>query len=321
MKIKLTEASIQKVIAAGANHWVKGDFDRYYIDVKDLVDYDFYKTGNVKHAAINGEKISNTKGSQLLYTKIFVENGELVSDDEELIELAMSHYDLEEFSEDEEPEESATEEVSADEAIENNSAESTDAVKPLDSYLNSFELTRYRLAKMTGIEPKTLQRASEQEATRINSNVVLAIAEALHKMPGQVLDELIEMEMENDMTTEEAKLLLINVLDEADATALVTVEDMGDGAESIVAEIDLPSGDTVRFAINKDTDPITKFDVLTDLSYAMDDYDHEEDGEFYPTQQDEGNDRPLVDSEFTGVSKADSEYLASLSDKIFKARK
>lgn len=320
MKIKLTEASVQKVIDAGANHWVKGDFDRYYIDVKDLVDYDFYKSGNVSYASIDGEKISNTKGTQLLCTKIFVENDELVSDSEELVELAMNHYGLEEFSEVADTEDS-TADKATDEVVEDESADSADTVKTLDSYLNKFELTRYRLAKLAHLDQKTLQRASEQEATRMNSNVVLAIAETLHKMPGQVLDELIEMEMENDMTDEETKLLLINVLDEADATALVTIEDMGDDVQAIVAEIDLPSGDTVRFAVNKAAEPITKFDVLTELSYAMDDYDHEDDGEFFPSQPVEGADRPLIDAEFMGVSKEDSKYLSDLSNNIFKTRK
>lgn len=194
-------------------------------------------------------------------------------------------------------------------------------MKLFDQYLKSHGTTRAQVSRDTGINASLLQRASDREASDINSHILFTLAEALKKTPGRVMDELIEMEMANDMTTDETKLLLVNALDEADATALVTVEDMGDGIEAVVAEIDLPSGETIRFAVNNGDEPITKYDVITALAYAMDDYDHEEDGEFYSTQQDEVDDRPLIDSELTGVSKADSEYLASLSDKIFKARK
>jgi len=200
--------------------------------------------------------------------------------------------------------------------------------KLLDSYLNQNGVNRSDVARKAGINVTSIKRSADpwpdgrdREANDVNPRVMFAIAETLKKNPGRVFDELVEMEMENDMTTDETKLLLINVLDEADATALVTIEDMGDGAEAIVAEIDLPSGDTVRFAVNKANDPITKYDVLTDLSYAMDDYDHEEDGVLFPSQPVEGADRPLVDAEFMSVSKEDADYLSDLSSKIFKARK
>lgn len=194
-------------------------------------------------------------------------------------------------------------------------------MKLFDQYLKSHGTTRAQVARDTGINASLLQRASDREASDINSHILFTLAEALNKTPGRVMDELIEMEMANDMTTDETKLLLVNALDEADATALVTVEDMGDGDEAIVAEIDLPSGETICFSANKGAEPITKYDVITQLSYAMDDYDHENDGQFFPSNPSEGVERPLIDAQFTGVSKADSEYLTDLSSKIFKARK
>lgn len=310
MSIKLSEASVKKVIDAGANHWVKGDFDRYYIDVKDLVDYDFYKSGNVKHAFINDEKISNTEGTRLLNTKIFVENNELVGDSEELLELAMNRYGLEETAE----ETSKVED--SDNTVAKNGAQN-----PLDAYLQSQNITRYQISRLTDVGATTLQRATEKNATNINPRVMVAVAEVLKKTPGQVFDDLIEMEMANDMTVDETKLLLIKVLDDSDATALVTVEHMGDGFEAVVAEIDLPSGDTIRFAINHRDNAITKYDVLNELAYAMDDYDHVESEEYFPTDQGGDTNQVLVNAEYFGVSQADSEYLSSLSSKIFKMRK
>jgi len=195
--------------------------------------------------------------------------------------------------------------------------------KLLDSYLKQNGINRSDVVRATSLNLTTIQRSAVpwpdgrgRAAAEINPRVMFAVAETLKKTPGRVFDELLEMEMENDMTTDETKLLLTNALDNADATALVSVEDMGDGDEAIVAEISLPSTDTIRFAVNKFDGPITKHDVLRDLSYAMNDYDHEEDGEFYPTQPIEGVDRPLVDAEYMSISKEDAEYLVKLSKKI-----
>lgn len=327
MEIKLNQASVQNVIDAGANHWVKGDFDRYYIDVKDLVEYDFYKTGNVRYAAINGEKISNTEGTSLLHTKIYVENGKLVSGSEDLINLAMAKYDLHEESEEvgapAEDAVEATETVEESTYVEdtdssNNDSNDTDTFKVLDTYLEKHGLTRYQISKRTGIGATTLQRSADMCATDINSRVMVAIAQALKKTPGQVFDELIELEMENDMTAEETKLLLIQTLDDADATALVTTDDM-DGKTAVVAEIDLPSEDIIRFSVNTLSDKtITRYDVLNGLAYAMDDYDHEEDGLLYPTRHEEPQD---IVAEYIGVTPQDSDYLGGLSNKIFKMRR
>lgn len=199
--------------------------------------------------------------------------------------------------------------------------------KLLDAYLKSNDINRSKVAKVGQINLTTIQRSAipfsdgtVRNADDINPRVIFAVAETLHKTPGQVLDEIIEMEMQKDMTTEEAKLLLINVLDGTDATALVTIEDMGDDNEAIVAEIDLPSEDTIRFAVNNLVDnTLTKDDVLTGLRYAMADYDHEEEDGFYPTYHDENDERPLVDAEYTPLSKDDADYLEKLSRALFKS--
>lgn len=197
--------------------------------------------------------------------------------------------------------------------------------KLLDTYLKRNNSNRSKIARESGINLTTIKRSADpntdgsgKSATDINPRVMSAIAQAFKKTPGQVYDELIELESENDMTTEETKLLLINVLDNADATALVTTEDMGDKT-AIIAEIDLPSGETIRFSVNNPDDGIiTRFGALTDLAYAMADYNHEDDGEFYPTQYD--SDQPVY-AEYMGVSNADADYLSQLSDKVLKARR
>lgn len=192
--------------------------------------------------------------------------------------------------------------------------------KLLDTYLESQGLTRYKISRATKIAATTLQRSSTREADDINPRVLFAVAEVLRTTPGKVLDDLIEMEMKNDMTTSEIKLLLIQTLSQADATALVTVEDMGDGDEAVVVEIDLPSGDTVRFAVNNVADDqVISDDVLRDLSYAMSSFDHEEDGEFYPDRQDEEA-RPLIDVEWMGLSDSDAKYLSEIGDSLVKGK-
>ncbi|VDG31429.1 hypothetical protein [Lactobacillus delbrueckii subsp. bulgaricus] [Lactiplantibacillus mudanjiangensis] len=201
--------------------------------------------------------------------------------------------------------------------------------KLLDVYLKNNGVNRSNVARAGQTNLTTIQRSAipfsdgtNRNADDINPRVVFAVAETLHKTPGQVLDELIELEMKNDMTTDETKLLLINILDETNATALVTVEDMGDDNEAIVAEIDLPSEDTIRFAVNNLVDnTLTKDDVLTDLRYAMADYDHEEEDGFYPTYHDGNDERPLIDTEYVPLSKEDADYLEKLSKVLFKAAK
>ncbi|MGD7020649.1 helix-turn-helix domain-containing protein [Levilactobacillus sp. LN180102] len=192
--------------------------------------------------------------------------------------------------------------------------------KLLDTYLASQGITRNKISRATKIATTTLQRSSTREADDINPRVLFAIAEVLHTTPGKVLDDLIKMEMKNDMTTSEIKLLLIQTLSQAGATALITVEDMGDGDEAVVAELDLPSGDTVRFAVNNvANDKVICDDVLRDLSYAMSSFYHEEDGEFYPDRQDEEA-RPLINVEWMGLSDSDAHYLSEIGDSLVKGK-
>lgn len=68
--------TIQKLEALGLTHWIKGDMDRIYIDDKDLkavfgLEIEYYKTGNIKSAILNGDKLSNNKAYGLLRNRIY----------------------------------------------------------------------------------------------------------------------------------------------------------------------------------------------------------------------------------------------------------
>lgn len=66
----------QKLEALGLKHWIKGDFDRIYIDDEDLkavfgLEIEYYKTGNIKRVTLNGDKLSNNKAYELLRNRIY----------------------------------------------------------------------------------------------------------------------------------------------------------------------------------------------------------------------------------------------------------
>lgn len=66
----------------------------------------------------------------------------------------------------------------------------------IQKYLDQNNITRYRVSKISGIRESTL-RASVSSKNGINGltgKVIIAIAEALNKTPGQVLDEIITLE-------------------------------------------------------------------------------------------------------------------------------
>ena len=93
MNIKNEAVSIKdKLISLGLKVWEKGDMERIYINHEQLkavfgLDISFYKSGSIKKAFLNGEKLSNRQAGlifkQNIYFDIkqnqFVNTGELVS--------------------------------------------------------------------------------------------------------------------------------------------------------------------------------------------------------------------------------------------------
>lgn len=70
----MNEKMIDKLIARGGNRWAKGSYDRIYFDAEVLgLECDFYKSGSVSYAAINGERISNSRATELLRCRSYVD--------------------------------------------------------------------------------------------------------------------------------------------------------------------------------------------------------------------------------------------------------
>lgn len=58
----------------GFKRWTKGDMDRLYIDPTCIgLELEFYKTGNVSNAYLNGERISNTRGREMKAAKCYID--------------------------------------------------------------------------------------------------------------------------------------------------------------------------------------------------------------------------------------------------------
>lgn len=70
----------------------------------------------------------------------------------------------------------------------------------LDKYLEAQGLTRYKVAKDTGVSKSTLARAADKDADHISLRIIRAISSLTTKTPGQVLDGLINLEGDNRMS-------------------------------------------------------------------------------------------------------------------------
>jgi len=94
--MKLNDTQIKALEEKGFKRWTKGTMDRLYINAETLgLEVDRYKTGNVSSAYYRGERISNTRGSAMLYTKTYIDitTGKLVSGNYTLEQDAQQLYD------------------------------------------------------------------------------------------------------------------------------------------------------------------------------------------------------------------------------------
>ena len=66
---------IEALEQKGFNRWSKGDMDRLYFNIERSghMDVDYYKTGNISYAAIDGEEISHRFAGQILSVKCFID--------------------------------------------------------------------------------------------------------------------------------------------------------------------------------------------------------------------------------------------------------
>lgn len=102
IKEKGTNIDIKVYENAGFKRWTKGGHDRLYIDAESLgLEIERYKTGNVRSATWQGDRISNTDGRRLIASKIYVDvkteelhvNTEFESYDHPLLEIAQALVD------------------------------------------------------------------------------------------------------------------------------------------------------------------------------------------------------------------------------------
>lgn len=67
----------------------------------------------------------------------------------------------------------------------------------LDLYLQRNNYKRYDVFKKTGISQQLLSTHKNKKIEKYSSKVLIALAQTLEKTPGQVLDELISLEIKN----------------------------------------------------------------------------------------------------------------------------
>ena len=66
---------IEALEKKGFNRWTKGDMDRLYFNIEKSGDLglDYYKSGNLRSADLDGERISNAEACRLLAVKCFID--------------------------------------------------------------------------------------------------------------------------------------------------------------------------------------------------------------------------------------------------------
>ena len=72
--MKLTDKQIEALEAKGFSRWTIGTMDRMYINgTKIGLALDYYKTGNIHHAELNGEHISNCRAYSVKAAKNYID--------------------------------------------------------------------------------------------------------------------------------------------------------------------------------------------------------------------------------------------------------
>lgn len=66
---------IEALEKKGFNRWTKGDMDRLYFSLEKsgALELDYYKSGNLRAADLEGERISNAEACRLLAVKCFID--------------------------------------------------------------------------------------------------------------------------------------------------------------------------------------------------------------------------------------------------------
>lgn len=69
------EIDVEALEAKGFSRWTKGNMDRLYFNLEKAGDLelDYYKSGNLRSADLDGERISNAEACRLLSVKCFID--------------------------------------------------------------------------------------------------------------------------------------------------------------------------------------------------------------------------------------------------------
>lgn len=67
--------NIEALEKKGFSRWSKGNMDRLYFNIQKSghMDVDYYKTGNISYASVDGEEISHRFAGQILSVKCFID--------------------------------------------------------------------------------------------------------------------------------------------------------------------------------------------------------------------------------------------------------
>lgn len=72
--MKISGAQIESLEKRGFSRWQKGNMDRLYINSTKIgLELDYYKTGNIHYAELNGERISNSRAYAVKAAKNYID--------------------------------------------------------------------------------------------------------------------------------------------------------------------------------------------------------------------------------------------------------
>lgn len=86
-----SKKSIEELEELGFKRWTKGNFDRMYVNAKELgLVCWYYNTGNIKAATFQGDEISNCEARRMKASKTFIDltTGKVHSDNRWLLYAA-----------------------------------------------------------------------------------------------------------------------------------------------------------------------------------------------------------------------------------------
>lgn len=91
----LNESTIKALEDKGFCRWTKGNYDRLYLNAESIgLECEYYKTGNISGATLNGERISNSQARAMKWAKTYIDikTGKIYGDNYTMTEAAKEIY-------------------------------------------------------------------------------------------------------------------------------------------------------------------------------------------------------------------------------------